>query len=714
MHHYIFMHLSQKLGSRRSMIEAYCAKSPYAISKLITCGCDELTDHSKEVNEYLCANAVILFGSFCSCDIEKLAPKLTRISLTQDFKSKDYELQFCDYELFTKVNYPCRDISQLRMTLSKESNEIIIHVRGDYGYRKNVHSVKNARGGKNGWKMTYTGFIHENLTNSRKWKMYERMIIKDPCMIINKIMHPAFTRVQYDGSIEKLLNNNEGQSDIDVLGLVQDSSKHMITAQKNNLLLIFHCDKVRANHSHLQAMQPFTLSDDTKEKKMTKNPELCLTHETLATVGQRIKESYEKLSGGVLQQRKRKSADPEYKSDEWVLDDSYPVVAEPKTNQKLMVKIMFYEMEKIQKLFWSTSSGMFPLSHFNGKTVSCIDSDSKNKYNPEQICHCSIRHVDHLALGVHKESCFLCQRSYWNEHRENNNAQIFFQYMSTHLMRPNPHKTLFDSIDWNSNEDGVEINDNVVAFGSWDNTQVIYFDFLEQSILSEAEMQSHKWLAGHNKLRYQIPKRINLETLSNDITDETFYDEVVQFCPTLPNMYSQTSQITKMILLMFAIGLAKLPHQIFFMLIGKANMGKSEIKRILQECISDSRKVKHMDNGIHAGNFGVSMIAGDKDTSIVTFDEIPSKSFNHTQLLQSVDRVKINFNKKGVPEAQEGQVPFMIWACNEFFPWPIKDSVLRRCGVINTDDFVRKNIYPSPVEAILSNDHEAHGLVYNF
>ena len=115
-----------------------------------------------------------------------------------------------------------------------------------------------------------------------------------------------------------------------------------------------------------------------------------------------------------------------------------------------------------------------------------------------------------------------------------------------------------------------------------------------------------------------------------------------------------------------------------------------------------------MDNGIHAGNFGVSMLAGDKDTCVVTFDEIPSKSFNHTQLLQCVDRSKLNFNQKGNPEAQEGVVPFMVWACNEFFNWTIKDSVLRRAGVINTEKFIRKNIERSPVAAILADDHEAY------
>lgn len=686
-------------------VEACDKLSPYAVSKAITCSLIDLTDHSLRVNEYLAGNALILLGSCCYCDIEQLAKKLATISMTHDFKTKDYEFTFEEYSLFTRVNYPYQDISQMNLVVSKDSSEIIIHVRGKHGYRKNTYMIATQRGGKNGWRMTYTGFIHENLSNSRRWAMYDRMIIQDPCMIVNRIMYTGFTRLQYHGEIEKLLSGDDSVMPIDILGLFTDASKHMITSQKNNLMLLFHADKVKPNQPHLKSMAPFTQLDDTREKKMAKNMELCLTNDSIALVSQRVQEAYDNLTGGQPQKKRRKQADPEYNSDEWVLDESYPVVSDPKTNNKLMLKIMFFEIEKIVKqYFWCTSNGIYPITRKNGKNISCIDSS--DKFTPEQICHCAIRHVDHMTLGVHKESCFLCQRAHWSEHRGNQNAEIFFQYMSPHLIRCKPEKTLFSSVDWQANEDGIKFNDNIIVFSSWDNRDPVYFDFVDQSILNEEEMKSHKWFAAHNKLQYRIPKGINLSTLSLDIKDEGFYENVVKYCRTLPHMYSQSSAITKMILLMFGLGLAKMPHQIFFMLVGNANMGKSEIKRILQECISDSRKVRHMDNGIHAGNFGISMLAGDKETCIVTFDEIPSKSFNHTQLLQSVDRFKLHYNRKGDPDAQEGTIPFMVWACNEFFPWPIKDSVLRRCGVIDTEEFVRQNIYPSPVQAILSDDHE--------
>ncbi|MBJ24010.1 MAG: hypothetical protein CMB64_05005 [Euryarchaeota archaeon] len=695
-------------------VEADDRFSPFHVSKKVTCSMADVSDYSLAVNEYLSGNAIILLGSCCTCNIEEIAQKLESISMVHDWKTKEYEFHFSDYSTFNNVNYPFQDIVKLNMTVSKESNEINIHVRGNHGYRKNTYIIQNSRGGKSGWRMTYTGFIHENLTQSRKWTIFDRLITYDPCMIVNKIMFSGFTRLQYHGELTKLVNGTDIQ-DIEVLGLLRESTKHMITSQKNVLLLLFHCDKVKAGHNHLQTMAPFTQADDTHEKMMRKNPELCLTQKTVALVTQRIKESYDKLIGGQPAQKKVKLADPKYDPDKWVLDENYPIVSEPKTNYKLMVKIMFFEIEKIiQFYFWCTESGLYPISMKNGKKVSCIESNTSDKFTSEQICHVAIRHVDHMALDVHKECCFLCQRGFWSEHRKNPTALIFFQYMITHLTRANPHKTLFNSVDFKTNEDGFVINDNIIAFSSWNNSEIIYFDFIDQTILSQEEMTKHKWFAATNKIKYRLPKGVNLDTLHKDIKDLGFYDHVVQFCKTLPHMYFQSSAITKMILLMFGIGLARLPHQIFFIMIGDANMGKSEIKRILQECISDPRKVRHMDNGIHSGNFGVSMLAGDKDVFIVTFDEIPSKSFNHTQLLQSVDRMKIGYNKKGNPDAQEGQIPFMIWACNEFFDWTIKDSVLRRAGVINFKDLERKNIEPSPVEAILADDHEARFLVFIF
>lgn len=688
-------------------VEADERFSPFHVSKKVTCPMADVTDHSLEVNEYLCGNAIIMLGSCCNCDIEEIAQKLESISMVHDWKTKEFEFHFSEYSFFNNVNYPFEDIDKLNMTLSKESNDITLHVRGNHGYRKNNFIIQNSRGGKSGWRMTYTGFIHENLTQSRKWTFFDRLIIHDPCMIVNKILFSGFTRIQFHGEHTNLVQGTDLQ-DFEILGLLKESTKHMITSQKNILLLLFHSDKVKSGHRHLQSMTAFTQADDTLEKMMRKNPELCLTQKTAALVSQRIKEAYDNLIGGNPSQKKQKLADPEYDSDKWVLDENYPIVSDPKTNYKLMVKIMFFEIEKIIKnFFWCTATGLFPISLKNGKKVSCIESNASDKFTAEEICHCAIRHVDHMALEVHKECCFLCQRGYWSEHRKNPTAIIYFQYMGTHLIKANPHKTLFNSVDFKTNEDGYEINDNIIAFNSWNNEKIVYFDFIDQSILEEEEMQKHKWFAGTNKIKYRFPKGINLSTLHEDIKDLSFYDHVVQFCKTLPHMYLQSAAITKMILLMFGIGLARLPHQIFFIMIGDANMGKSEIKRILQECISDPRKVRNMDNGIHSGNFGVSMLAGDKDVFIVTFDEIPSKSFNHTQLLQSVDRMKISYNKKGNPDPQEGQIPFMIWACNEFFDWKILDSVLRRAGVVNFKDLIRKNIDPSPVEAILTDDHEA-------
>ena len=125
-----------------SKVQAEDTLSPYAVSKLITCSLTDVTDHTKEVNEYLSGNALILLGSCCSCDIREIAKILTSLTMVHDWKTKEYEFIFDKYDLFTNVNYPSNDISKLKMSLSKDSNEIIVHVRGRQGYRKNTYTIE--------------------------------------------------------------------------------------------------------------------------------------------------------------------------------------------------------------------------------------------------------------------------------------------------------------------------------------------------------------------------------------------------------------------------------------------------------------------------------------------------------------------------------------------------------------------------------------------
>jgi len=642
--------------------------------------------------KYLSSHLVFLLKEMLHIDDTQstmnLASCLDSVRLIGGWDEKTYRLTFSDYEILNDVlNTDFEELSILLQTRGTTSITLKSVQRNTHERSRKMFSIDGANR-RSKPQDTFGGYIFAVLNDTSVWDTVSVMLENDEYCCLPRILWS----IPFEGNWSNIKDSNAPWHA--VLG-VQETSPHDDRLKARNILSRrVHPDKIRTN---------FPFLDDASEE------EVIHFNLTCTEIQQNINTAWETACGGEAPGPPPKRSKTEDEGYDW---EAYPLtstcVGEFKLQQARMLVIAQTMMEDwiSRHLICDAQGDLREFQYVNGVKYSTPDIH-KPCVTLEDLSTSFKYHVRHILLRRKQTKCIFCKFGAWRDLETFQETPMFFDHLSQSLSKTRARNSFAD-VNIHLNEDKT-LDYDMIAFSNGYVTIVPYrFHTLE-------EIHNGDVIAMCNHTQYTLDEQYTTREFENNFLKDNVFLDILEKCQVFGSLFSMPTNFIKVLLALIGAGFTKRgkhdSYQFLTFIVGQANMGKSELLKIIRILYND-----HLcftpDLQTWGRAFATGQFAEGHHKAILA-DEMPRTNrvagITPTTLCTYADQTKMRFEVKHQQKLKEKEFSLAIfWCCNQFFQdWEVSDALLRRIVCFDLAFFDFSEL-PEPPSAIVARTEAPH------